>query len=376
MVDTGGRASVRAVAVSASHPGLVLAGGDGGVFRSTNSGASWTQPDLATPGTQALAFAGRDPSTIYAGGLGGVSKSIDGGATWRSKGRLASTAGVAVSPFDSSVILAGTIFGQIFMSDDGGEYWGKLSDVQVEGVEYPPVPRSIVFDPFDPSILYVAGEGSSYFGEGALYKSVDGGAHWVVLLSGGWGSYTVVVDPDLPSTLYVGRPDGILKSLDAGATWTHLSGPTGAAALVIDPHTATLYAGGSGVWQSFDGGGTWGFLGGPDEFVTSLALDTAGKRIFAGTANGVFDLDLSAESPGPCRPAPGTLCLLGGRFRVTVSATDARRAQTSPGFAVAQDDRFGYFSLPDFTGDATLPGGLRQDGGRILAAGRSLLGLL
>jgi hypothetical protein len=61
------------------------------------------------------------------------------------------------------------------------------------------------------------------------------------------------------------------------------------------------------------------------------------------------------ERPSPCASAPGSLCLLGGRFQVTLSATDVPRARTSTGFAVTQGDRFGYFSLPGFTGDATFP---------------------
>jgi hypothetical protein len=47
--------------------------------------------------------------------------------------------------------------------------------------------------------------------------------------------------------------------------------------------------------------------------------------------------------------------LLFDRFEVRLTATDPRTHATAAGFAVAQSDLAGYFSLPDFTGDSYLP---------------------
>ena len=49
------------------------------------------------------------------------------------------------------------------------------------------------------------------------------------------------------------------------------------------------------------------------------------------------------------------LLLLGDRFRVTLSATNPRNRRVTSGSAIAQGDRFGFFSLPDFTGDPNFP---------------------
>ena len=49
------------------------------------------------------------------------------------------------------------------------------------------------------------------------------------------------------------------------------------------------------------------------------------------------------------------MTLLGGRFLVNLTGTDPRTGRVALGAAIPQTDRFGYFSLPDFTGDATLP---------------------
>jgi hypothetical protein len=40
---------------------------------------------------------------------------------------------------------------------------------------------------------------------------------------------------------------------------------------------------------------------------------------------------------------------------VSLSATDPRTGAVGPGRAIPRGDRFGYFSLPSFTGDATFP---------------------
>jgi hypothetical protein len=45
----------------------------------------------------------------------------------------------------------------------------------------------------------------------------------------------------------------------------------------------------------------------------------------------------------------------GDRFIVSLSATRPATARTTQGLAIPQDDRFGYFSLPEFMGDPDFP---------------------
>ena len=49
------------------------------------------------------------------------------------------------------------------------------------------------------------------------------------------------------------------------------------------------------------------------------------------------------------------LPLLGGRFRITMTATDPRTRATAIGNPNSISNVAGFFSLPDFTGDANLP---------------------
>jgi hypothetical protein len=57
----------------------------------------------------------------------------------------------------------------------------------------------------------------------------------------------------------------------------------------------------------------------------------------------------------PCVAAPENLCFLSGRFDATLEATDPQTGVTGVGHAISQGDRFGYFSLPTFTGDPAFP---------------------
>jgi len=75
-------------------------------------------------------------------------------------------------------------------------------------------------------------------------------------------------------------------------------------------------------------------------------IDASGQQLTVGNAGAATSL----------AAAEGTeLALIGNRFRVSLSAVDPRTGNTAVGQAMPQGDRFGYFSLPDFTGDPTFP---------------------
>src|SRR5438094_875201 len=55
----------------------------GGVFKSTDGGATWSASGLTDASVLALALDPQTPTTLYAGTYGGgVFKSTDGGTTW------------------------------------------------------------------------------------------------------------------------------------------------------------------------------------------------------------------------------------------------------------------------------------------------------
>ncbi|MDQ6891074.1 MAG: hypothetical protein M3167_00130 [Acidobacteriota bacterium] len=84
--------------------------------------------------------------------------------------------------------------------------------------------------------------------------------------------------------------------------------------------------------------------------------------------NGLTSLTVPGDASGDIFPVPpgppvfltafGTtrvLPLLGGRFHVTMAATDPRTGATATGSPNGLSNEAGYFSLPDFTGDSHRP---------------------
>lgn len=93
--------------------------------------------------------------------------------------------------------------------------------------------------------------------------------------------------------------------------------------------------------------------GGP---VTGQADPLGGSYAFAGDWTGQF---ISIGRPSYVRvlvqATDASMPLLDGRFLVTMTATDPRSGKTTTGRGVAQGVRYGYFSLPEFTGDSDFP---------------------
>lgn len=122
---------VMALAAAGGDPETLYAGSmSAGVLRSMDGGRGWAPATngFGARGVYALAI---DPSarqTIYAGGDGGLYKSVDGGASW-SKLPFPGDNAVAltVSPAQPNVILAISVRGQqglVYRSEDGGQSWG------------------------------------------------------------------------------------------------------------------------------------------------------------------------------------------------------------------------------------------------------------
>ena len=133
--NVGGR--VRSIAIHPNDASTIFAGSvGGGIWKTTNGGASWSPVDdfMANLAVTSIVFVPTNPAVMYAAtgeGLAGrrgirgagVFKSTDSGATWN---QLSSTANpnfyfvnrVAVSP-DGTTLLAATSTG-IYRSTDGG----------------------------------------------------------------------------------------------------------------------------------------------------------------------------------------------------------------------------------------------------------------
>jgi hypothetical protein len=143
---------------------------------------------------------------------------------------------LAIDPYNPSTLYA-TNF-NLQKSTDGGETWRVQSDRFHNLV-------LLAIDPTNPATLYFKSFSIPYF-----LKSRDGGSSFIVLEELFAPINALAVSPNNPSILYAatgnqGSGGGVLKSTDAGGTWSpmDLSGTT-VAALAINPFDASqVYAG-------------------------------------------------------------------------------------------------------------------------------------
>lgn len=258
----------------------------------------WTNLGLYGGNVQSLAVDPTNPDRLFAGiWFGeGLFRSVDGAATWQAlkmehlyqgedtfenQALLA----LSVSPGNPDVVWAAHNY-WVARSVDGGDTWTHIynSTVQRDCLNCGGWTDNFRFcyalasDPNDPDIVYLgtAGAWSSY-SEGAVYKTVDGGANWEKLNQGANLDYPVVslaVDPNTPQVIWAatnsygfgGVWDGtVYRSTDSGQSWTPIDPKpfTGSGLNGVTPHptdaNVIFVAGGGGVARGvFDGAG-WSF---------------------------------------------------------------------------------------------------------------------
>lgn len=253
--------------------------------------------------------AGATDRVIYiAAAGGGIWKSTDGGATWVAKtNALAGEVihAVALDPGDSSIVYAGTgFFGGsvgLFKSIDGGETWMLLGSTLF-------APRSIaqIVLPSHDVVLVATNSG--------LYRSVDGGLNFgsnaplfnnnAPVLSGGVTGLRLDTAAPATTVLAAVSGTGLFRSTDAGVTFpTNLfSNPGGPApgyafvafAQSTQPNNQTLYAYVQanpfrGLFKSTNGGTSWNEL--PD--AAARAAENGGAQLGYDQTLGVDPRDVN-----------------------------------------------------------------------------------
>ncbi len=187
------------------------------LYKSTNTGASWTQ--LTPPGTGSTAdniFA--DPKvsgTVYIENGNQFFKSQDFGSTWTEIVQKELGRPSYVDPHNPLIwydVTGGSVSSELLKSTDGA---ASFTRVNIPSDEVTSVGVGAVS-----STLYVTGDVTGL--GGTVLKSTDGGASWTALQNGMFGSYTGVVwaDPVDSSFVFVNdwiSPRSFYVSTDGGA---------------------------------------------------------------------------------------------------------------------------------------------------------------
>jgi len=290
-------ASIGAIAVARSNPNILYVGtgegnlrGDvtwgGGVFKSTDAGATWTDVGLTdTRQIGAVIVDPQDPDIVLVAAIGhafgpntqrGVFRTTDGGKTWNRvlyKNALTGAIDLAADPRNSKIIYAalwqvrrqpwnfasGGPGSGLYRSADGGVTWSQLTG---RGLPEGMLGRiDVAISAADSQRVYAMIEAK----DGGLYRSDDAGAQWHRVSEDGrvrqraWYFSKIYADPNAVDTVYA-LNTGMLRSVDGGKTFNLVAATHGDHhALWIDPNNSNslINANDGGASISLDGGNTW-----------------------------------------------------------------------------------------------------------------------
>ena len=258
--------------------GVVYAAVGGDIFRSTDSGETWSPRGNTAGNVTRLDVDGPDPSGLIAATGGGIKVSNDAGASWTTIG----LSGLQVEALQIPTVQPQRVYsvidsGPLLLSTDAGEHWN------VAGVNYP---RGDTFGlSVDPrsalelvaALQFFTPERAAYDGRGAIFRSSDGGVSWQTVYDPGTKLNALVRCPANPDVILAATRAGVARSLDNGATWTLsaiASATEGSVGIAVNPHDCDDYyalQGNEGPRHTRDGGATFSA-----PLVEGLQLVTAG----------------------------------------------------------------------------------------------------
>ena len=297
--DGEGSYSIGTITIDPVHHNVVWVGsgennnqrsvsyGDG-VYKSMDGGSTWKNLGLKnSEHIGRIIVHPKNPETVFvaaigplwsAGGDRGVYRTKDGGATWEQVLKIDENTGVndiAMDPRNPDVLyatafqrrrhvftyLGGGPQSTIYKSTDGGTTWAKAA----EGLPGSDIGRiGLAISPANPAIIYAIVEAAN--GKGGFYRSTNQGASWEK--RGGYssaGNYyaEIIADPIDENRIY-GMDTWMQVSDDGGVTWNNVGEDfkhVDNHCLWIDPDdNEHLLAGcDGGVYETWDRAKTWHF---------------------------------------------------------------------------------------------------------------------
>jgi photosystem II stability/assembly factor-like uncharacterized protein len=291
--------SIGAIAIAASDPNVLYVGsGEGnprnnasigdGMYKSVDAGEHWTHIGLEkTEKIARIVIDSRDPNVVYACALGrewgpaeqrGVFKTTDGGRSWAKVlyvDATTSCSDIAADPTNANIVYAGMYTYRrqawhlesgggntaLWKTVDGGAHWERLSGKdRNRGLPTTEMDRvGVAVAPSDPSVVYMITETKT---EGELWRSDDGGERWRMVSRDPNINFRpfyyadIRVDPQNPNRLFA-LSGSLYLSEDGGANFKTVGRDVHGdhQAMWIDPTNGRyILSGSDGGWQvSYDG---------------------------------------------------------------------------------------------------------------------------
>ncbi len=216
-----------------TDPDTLYLGSSNGVHKTTDAAKTWKHI-LAGMRIGDIAVDPSKPDIIYAAGIsaenGRIIKSSDGGATWRDiytePSKNNPVLSLAISQANSRVVLAGLNNGEVIRSTDEGTTWQIVRDFTnaVIDLEYT-----------ENASAYALTQNMG------LYTTSDQGSNWIpIAINAQFGNtpgtssqsnlqsnvyIDVAFDRRLRGVIFVASQQGLLRTVDGGATWNVMTLP-------------------------------------------------------------------------------------------------------------------------------------------------------
>ncbi len=286
IMDGENAISMGALAVDPRNPDVLYAGtGEmssnidsytgAGVMKTTNGGATWRPIGLTNVGAfSRVVVHPANSNLIFAGATknnGGFYRSQDGGITW-SRTFEDAVSDITVHPQDQNQLWIGTMSKGVYRSQDGGRTFTPANtNLGVAGSDFARI--SVQCAPSNPSIIYALlyqtqGSGDNISHHSRIFKSTNGGDQWEMIFNN--------------------NPSNFLNSVNPQGWYNNVI-----AVSPSDPNV--VVAGGIDIVRTTNGGSSWQLIDTyarnydphPDQH--AIAFDpTDTRRIYLGNDGGMY----------------------------------------------------------------------------------------
>jgi photosystem II stability/assembly factor-like uncharacterized protein len=251
------------IIVHPSEPRTIFAGAfnsqdGGGVYRSSDGGRTWADlPGISKQSVRALVMSPKDPGTLFAGTATGVFRTTDSGASWQrispeDHEDLVNVVSLALDPDSPQVVYAGTTH-LPWKTTDGGASWFSVKEGLIDDSDI----FSIAVDWSSHETAYLAACSG-------IYRSDNSGLQWRKIQgipTSARRTRAVTQDPSQPKVVYAGTTEGLWKTEDGGSNWKRTTSPTLIVnQVLVDPKESAhvlLATDRAGILESRDAGVTF-----------------------------------------------------------------------------------------------------------------------
>lgn len=278
---------------------------DGGVYKSTDGGASWSDISNGLVISQMYSISNSQTyDDLIAAGL------QDNGAIGYDQGSWVELSGgdgmmCHIDPTDPNFIYTAYVNGVIYRYDLSGPTQTTISENLPGGQQQGEWLTPYQLDPNNPMTIYAGYEG--------LYKSTNRGNSWSLLSTPAPGSKInyLRVAPSNSNYIYVGFMSGIFRSTNGGSSWTNVTGALPVSSVnisgfSIDPSdentvlvTMSGYSAANKVFLTTNGGNSWSnstLSGLPNLPVNCSEINATNGDVYLGTDAGIFEYDLGTNN--------------------------------------------------------------------------------